>query len=191
MRTIPTDRLIALDAFRGMTIAAMILVNTPGSWDHVYPQLRHAKWVGSTFTDLIFPFFLFIAGVAMWFSYKKARSENHLVILKKALIRAALIFLVGIFISWFPFYTLSLDSLQFAGVLQRIAVSYVIASLICIHLSRQWVVAAAVMLLVGYWAIIMLSGGGEPISREVVFSDSIDVVSLRSCMSSASVPRLT
>ncbi|MDX1408238.1 MAG: DUF5009 domain-containing protein, partial [Saprospiraceae bacterium] len=70
MRTLPA-RLTSLDAFRGLTIASMILVNTPGSWSYVYPPLRHAEWSGCTPTDLVFPFFLFIVGVAMWYSFKK------------------------------------------------------------------------------------------------------------------------
>jgi predicted acyltransferase len=185
MRELPAGRLLALDAFRGMTIVAMILVNTPGSWDHVYPSLLHASWVGFTFTDLIFPLFLFIAGVAMWLSLGKAENQNRSDLMKRSLKRSVLIFLVGIFISWFPFYNLSLESLHFAGVLQRIAVSYLLASLICINLNRGWVAGAALILLFGYWALVNLIGGVDPYSRDVVFERGIDNVTLVSCMSSA------
>ena len=68
-------RLVSLDVFRGMTIAFMIIVNTPGTWSHVYAPLRHAPWHGCTPTDLVFPSFLFISGVAMWFSLRKYNFE--------------------------------------------------------------------------------------------------------------------
>ncbi len=70
-----TDRLVSLDIFRGLTVAFMIIVNTPGSWDYVYAPLRHAKWHGCTPTDLVFPFFLFIVGVSVWYSMKKYGNE--------------------------------------------------------------------------------------------------------------------
>ena len=63
------ERYLALDVLRGLTVAMMILVNTPGSWSHVYAPLRHAKWHGCTPTDLVFPFFLFVVGVSMFFSF--------------------------------------------------------------------------------------------------------------------------
>jgi predicted acyltransferase len=185
MNTIPAGRLMTLDAFRGMTIAAMILVNSPGSWDHVYPQLLHAEWVGCTFTDLIFPFFLFIAGVAMWFSFRNVVRDDRWTLLRKILRRAGLIFLVGLFISWFPFYDQTLEKLHWLGVLQRISVSYVIASLICISCGRKWVAAAAALLLLGYWGLIAISGGDEPFARDVVFDRGIDFVAFRSCLTSA------
>ncbi len=185
MNDFPTARLITLDAFRGLTIAAMILVNNPGNWDHVYPQLLHAEWVGWTFTDLIFPFFLFIAGVSMWFSFKNHSSEERWDLWRKILLRATLIFLVGLFISWFPFSDLSRDNLHFVGVLQRIAVSYVVASVICVSFGRKIIVAMATLSLVGYWMLIVQISTGEPLARDVFFSQGIDLVSFRSCFASA------
>lgn len=185
MSNIPANRLMTLDAFRGMTIAGMILVNNPGDWDHVYPQLLHSEWVGCTFTDLIFPFFLFIAGVAMWFSLEKAGREDRWLLWWKIVRRVSLIFLVGLFISWFPFYNQTLDNLHFIGVLQRIAVSYVIACAVCLSLARKWVAAVAAGLLLGYWGIVVLTGGDEPYSREAYFSQGMDFVAFRSCLSSA------
>ena len=70
-----TGRLVSLDIFRGLTIAFMIIVNTPGSWEYVYAPLRHAKWHGCTPTDLVFPFFLFIVGVSTFYSLKKYGNE--------------------------------------------------------------------------------------------------------------------
>ena len=185
MNDIPTGRLKTLDTFRGLAIAAMILVNDPGSWDHVYPQLLHAEWVGWTFTDLIFPCFLFIAGVAMWFSFKSHSGKNKWDLWRKTLSRATLIFLVGLFISWFPFYHLSLDNLHFMHVLQRIAVSYLIASIICLLFGRKMIAALATVMLLGYWLLIVQIGAGDPYSKDVVFSQSIDLISLRSCIASA------
>lgn len=188
MNSTPPGRLMTLDAFRGMTIAAMILVNDPGSWDHVYAQLLHAEWVGPTFTDLIFPFFLFIAGVAMWFSFKRrAPRDSPRVLWKKILLRASLIFLVGLFISWFPFFDIdqSMGHIRFTGVLQRIAVSYVIAAVICISVGRRAIVTLAVLLLLAYWALLTLDGGADPYSFETVYRHGIDFIAFRSSLSSA------
>ena len=90
-------RLISLDFFRGFTIAGMILVNNPGSWEYVYPALLHAKWNGWTLTDLIFPFFLFIVGISITLalSGKKKRQEPKKIIYKRVLRRTALLFCLG------------------------------------------------------------------------------------------------
>lgn len=97
-----TKRLAALDAFRGMTIALMILVNTPGTWNHVFPPLRHAAWDGWTPTDLVFPFFLFIVGVSMYFSFKRYQHRLTVRSAEKILKRTAAIFLVGLLLNAFP-----------------------------------------------------------------------------------------
>ena len=97
-----TKRLTALDAFRGATIALMILVNTPGTWEHVYAPLRHASWDGWTPTDLVFPFFLFIVGVSMFFSFKKFDHQLAARSFEKILKRTAAIFLVGLLLNAFP-----------------------------------------------------------------------------------------
>jgi len=180
-------RLTSLDAFRGMTIVAMILVNTPGSWDHVYPQLLHAEWVGPTFTDLIFPFFLFIAGVAMWFSFGRVGINDPTASAYKILRRVSLIFLVGLFISWFPFYDLNLDNLMFAGVLQRIAVSYLIASAVCLILSPAQISVCTLLLLLAHWGLTGWSGAENPYEREVVLARGIDYLTFTSSISSATL----
>ena len=85
-------RFVSLDVFRGMTIALMILVNTPGTWAHVYAPLRHAKWHGCTLTDLVFPFFLFIVGTAMRFSFRKYDFILSTALTRKILRRVFIIF---------------------------------------------------------------------------------------------------
>ena len=99
-----TKRLIALDVLRGLTIALMIMVNNPGSWSYVYPTLRHAKWHGCTPTDLVFPFFLFIVGVSMWYSFKKFGKGFSRAGLIKVAKRFAIIFLLGLFLNLFPYF---------------------------------------------------------------------------------------
>src|SRR5215471_9506140 len=104
------QRLISLDVFRGITIAAMILVNDPGSWSAVYPPLLHAEWNGWTPTDLVFPFFLFIMGVAMEFSFASRRTEYatsdspRKSIVVHVFYRAAIIFALGLFLHLLPFF---------------------------------------------------------------------------------------
>jgi predicted acyltransferase len=143
--------LASLDAFRGFTIAGMILVNTPGSWDHVYPQLRHAAWHGWTLTDLVFPFFLFIVGVAMTFSFgHRLEGGNRRRLHRKVPQRAIVIFALGLLLAAFPDFDLA--NLRVVGVLQRIALVYLVSSWIVLVTSRRaqgWIVVA---LLGGYWA---------------------------------------
>jgi len=147
-------RLLALDVFRGITIAAMLLVNNPGSWDHVYAPLDHAEWNGWTPTDTIFPFFLFIVGVAMTFSFagQLARGQSRGKVFGKAARRAGVLFLLGLLLAAFPYYTLDPAHLRIPGVLQRIAVCVLAASAVALFIPRRgqpWVAAA---LLLGYWA---------------------------------------
>ncbi len=150
-----SDRLDSLDAFRGLTIAAMILVNNPGSWAHVYPPLRHAEWHGCTPTDLIFPFFLFIVGVAMTFSLGRRLEEGERRrVVGKVVRRALIIFALGLLLSAFPEFRLS--ELRVAGVLQRIAVVYLVASLLVLRLSRRALAWTTAGLLAGYWAALEL-----------------------------------
>jgi predicted acyltransferase len=143
-----STRLASLDVFRGITMAAMVVVNNPGDWGHVYAPLLHAPWHGWTPTDLIFPFFLYIVGVAITLSN---RSTSALSILKRALV----IFAVGLFLSGFPGFDLS--TWRIPGVLQRIALCYAAAALIYTQSKRPAVLTAvAVVLLFGYWALMML-----------------------------------
>ena len=148
-------RLVSLDAFRGATIAAMILVNNPGSWSAVYWPLDHARWHGWTPTDLIFPFFLFVVGMALNFSRRST--------LREALRRAAILFGLGLFMAAYPFFDLT--TVRIPGVLQRIAVCYLAAWLVrrATGVTGQAVVAAA--LLAGYWWLmtrVPVPGGIAP-----------------------------
>jgi predicted acyltransferase len=150
----PTDRLLSLDVFRGITIAAMILVNNPGNWDYVFSQLRHASWHGWTFTDLIFPFFLFIVGVAIVFAFSK-RIENRISPKKlyiKIIRRTLIIFALGLFLNAFPYFDLS--ALRIPGVLQRIAVCYMLASFIYLHGTWKGHSVWAVFFLLVYWGMM-------------------------------------
>ncbi|MGH7459768.1 MAG: heparan-alpha-glucosaminide N-acetyltransferase domain-containing protein, partial [Longimicrobiales bacterium] len=126
----PGDRLLSLDVFRGITIASMLLVNNPGTWGAIYAPLKHAPWHGWTPTDLIFPFFLFIVGVSMTFSFGRMleKGATRKELFWKSAKRAALIFGVGLLMHGFPRYINNLPTLRIPGVLQRIALAYLIAT---------------------------------------------------------------
>ncbi len=152
-------RLIALDVLRGLTIALMIMVNNPGSWSYVYPPLRHAKWHGCTPTDLVFPFFLFIVGVSMWFSFKKYGEGLTKSGLLKVLKRFLVIFLLGLFLNAFPKF--NFEHLRFFGVLQRIAIAYAIGAILCMQFNYKQLFAVLGIILVGYWALLYFGGSGD------------------------------
>ena len=130
-------RLISLDAFRGFTIASMVMVNNPGDWGHIYSQLAHAEWNGWTFTDWVFPFFLFICGVSMTFSLGR-RAEAG--VDKRALLlqlfkRAVIIFLIGLMLNLIPNF--NFETLRIPGVLQRIALCTMLAAPIVVYCNWQ------------------------------------------------------
>ena len=168
-------RLMALDVLRGLTIVLMIIVNNPGSWSHVYAPLLHAKWHGWTPTDLVFPFFLFMVGTAMWYSFKKYNHKLDKGISKKILRRTVLIFLVGLFLNAFPFYTVELESFRIMGVLQRIAIAYGVASFLVLLLHFRGTAIASAGILLGYWAILLLFGGQDPLSLEENTVRKVDI----------------
>lgn len=151
---VPT-RLVSLDAFRGFTIAAMLLVNNPGDWSHLYRQLGHAEWHGWTFTDWVFPFFLFICGVSMTLSLsRKSTAEEAKVGLMLSLWkRAAIIFAIGLALNFIPNF--NFETLRIPGVLQRIALCTFFAAPIVIFFSwrEQWVWIAS---LLGLYTVLML-----------------------------------
>ena len=173
------DRLISLDAFRGVTIALMILVNNPGTWAHVYAPLRHAKWHGCTLTDLVFPFFLFIIGVSMRFSFEKYEFCKWGPLFKKVVFRTMTIFTIGLLLSAFPFVRQDWDWTHFRimGVLQRIALAYIVASFIVVRADVKGIVKISMGLLFGYWILLMGYGwysGLDPYELKTNFPLIID-----------------
>ncbi len=149
-------RMLSLDVFRGITIAGMVLVNNPGTWSAIYSPLKHAEWHGWTPTDFIFPFFLFIVGVAITLALARRTetSDSRRNLYLKILRRATVIFLLGLFLAGFPFFDLS--TIRIPGVLQRIAVCYLVASLVFIHTNWKTQAVVAVALLFIYWALMTL-----------------------------------
>jgi len=149
------ERLLSVDAFRGMTIAAMVLVNNPGSWSHVYAPLRHAAWHGWTPTDLVFPFFLFIVGISISLSLSRRTAEGATAaaLRRKILTRSALLLLVGWFLHLFPRFRFA--TMRIPGVLPRIAVCFLVGAVLFLSL-RKGIVRTSVgaALLVGYWAAL-------------------------------------
>jgi predicted acyltransferase len=164
--TTRSSRFLSLDVFRGMTVAGMILVNTPGSWSFVYSPLRHAPWNGCTPTDLVFPFFLFAVGNALSFSISKYQALGSAEVVQKILTRTALIFAIGLFLNWFPFIRWqdgtfvfkSFENLRIFGVLPRIALAYMGGALIIHFLKPVKAFAVALALLIGYWMILLAFG---------------------------------
>ena len=147
-------RVTSLDVFRGITIAAMILVNNPGDGHHVYWPLDHAQWNGCTPTDLVFPFFLFIVGVSMMLSFDSRREKgaNRDELMRHALKRSAIIFLLGIFLYAYPRF--DIPTTRILGVLQRIALVYVVTSALVLYASRMVRAATLVLILLGYWLLM-------------------------------------
>jgi len=154
----PTGRLVSLDVFRGITIAGMVLVNNPGTWSSIYWPLQHAEWHGWTPTDLVFPFFLFIVGVSITLAFgrrveegtgeKESRRDLYLKVIK----RSAIIFGLGLFLNGFPYF--QLGTIRIAGVLQRIAICYLIASLIFLTTKIRTQFLIAVSLLIVYCIVM-------------------------------------
>ena len=155
-------RLISLDVFRGITIAGMVLVNNPGTWGAIYSPLKHAEWHGWTPTDFIFPFFLFIVGIAIPLALGRRVEQGGITkdVYFKIIYRSLVIFLLGIFLASFPFYDFAKGAwfdwsqLRIPGVLQRIAVCFLITSLIFLHTNWKQQGIIAVILLFLYWLLM-------------------------------------
>jgi predicted acyltransferase len=151
---LPGQRLASLDAFRGITIAGMILVNNPGSWEYVYPPLRHAQWHGWTPTDLVFPFFVFIVGasIALALSRRIAKGSRTSELYVKILKRSAIIFALGLLLRLIPRFDFT--TMRIPGVLQRIALCYLFAALLYLHSGPKGRIAWAFGALMVYWLIM-------------------------------------
>jgi len=176
-------RLISLDVFRGLTIAMMIIANMAGVVPDVYPFLSHAPWNGCTPTDLVFPFFLFIVGVAMSFSLSKYSLESKLdnLVYFNLCRRAVILFTLGLLLNGFwnqGVGSFDLQSLRVMGVLQRIGLAYLFASLIVLKLPEKTQWALAGILLIFYWLTMMYipvpDYGAGMLTREGNFGAFID-----------------
>lgn len=147
-------RLASLDAFRGLAVAGMILVNNPGSWSHVYGPLRHAAWHGATPTDLVFPFFLFAVGVSLSFSFaaRTARGDSRRDLWTHVARRALIIYGLGLFLAAYPGFDLT--TVRLVGVLARIAIVYLLVGTLVLFVARRAVFAVMAALLLVYWALM-------------------------------------
>ena len=174
------QRFYSLDVFRGATVCLMILVNNPGSWAHIYAPLEHAPWHGLTPTDLVFPFFLFAVGNALSFVMPRLEQAGPATFWKKVIKRTALIFLIGLFLNWWPFikaddYTFKVfEKVRIMGVLQRIALAYFFAAITIYIFKGARTFYAAMVMLLAYWAICLLGNPADPYSLNGWFGTDID-----------------
>lgn len=186
---VANQRYYSLDVFRGATVALMILVNNPGTWAYMFAPLKHAAWHGCTPTDLVFPFFLFAVGNAMAFVMPKLQDAGQAVFWRKVLKRTILIFVIGLFLNWWPFVHWVGDELRFRawvdpdnaahgvrifGVLQRIAVSYFFAAVLVYFFKPKSVIYISFIVLLVYWGLCAFLGQGDPYSLEGWFGTAID-----------------
>ena len=184
------ERLLALDVFRGLTIAGMLLVNNPGSWGAIYPPLEHADWNGWTPTDVIFPFFLFIVGITTYLSMASRREHGagDGAMIRQIIRRGAIIYLLGFLMALFPFYQWGtvhgmpnpsvldriiyrLEHVRIMGVLARIAVVYVISALICLKTTMKQQVIIVAVILYGYWfamTLLPVPGSGGLLGKDLI-----------------------
>ena len=160
------DRVESVDVFRGLTIAVMILVNTPGDWGAVYAPLLHAEWHGYTPTDLVFPFFLYIVGISIAFVYsvKKISPTAYLKIVTRSLKLLGLGLFLNLFLPYFPFIK-ELSTVRLPGILQRIGVVFFFTAILSMHCAWKQLLGIAITILVGYWVLldfIALPDGTSP-----------------------------
>lgn len=146
------QRIESVDILRGFTIVAMIMVNNPGTWSHVYAPLLHAEWHGLTPTDLIFPFFLFIVGISIYFAYKNKTGSSSTY--KKIIIRSFKLLGLGLFLNlflpYFPFIE-SFETLRIPGVLQRIGVVFLVSAVVYLNCNWKTIAGIGLTILIGYW----------------------------------------
>ncbi len=185
------SRNYALDVFRGATVAFMILVNNPGTWEHTYSPLQHAQWHGLTPTDLVFPFFLFAVGNAMAYVMPRLEAGGPALFWRKVLKRTLLIFGIGLFLNAFPFMQLTDGAYQLKGwtwtkasgepggvrimgVLQRIALCYFFGSVVVFYLKTRGAFLCGLIILLLYWGLCVAGHPADPYSLEGWFGTGID-----------------
>jgi predicted acyltransferase len=176
-KTTLSPRLMCLDVYRGLMVAGMIVVDNPGSDEHAYWPIMHAKWNGWTLADFIFPSFLFLVGISMVYSFsaRLERGETRQQIFRHAIKRSLILIAIGLLVNASPIIGLDLHTWRFEGVTQRIGICYFFASILELWASRrgQWIALAAC--LVGYWALLRfvpVPGTGRP-GREIPFMDQM------------------
>ncbi|OAQ39328.1 N-acetylglucosamine transporter [Pedobacter psychrophilus] len=149
-------RLLSLDVFRGITVAAMILVNNPGDWSHIYAPLEHSDWNGCTPTDLIFPFFLFIVGVSIVYALDNKLSDlkNHNTFILSISKRAAILFGLGLLMFLQPYFDFA--HFRIPGVLQRIAIVYFVCALLFLKVKQEKLFTIFIIILIAYWLMMIL-----------------------------------
>lgn len=180
MKTNASQRLLALDVLRGVTIAGMILVNNPGSWSYIYAPLRHAQWNGLTPTDLVFPFFMFIMGISTYISLRKYNFEFSTSAALKILRRTILIYLIGLGLAWFSMFCSTLNSLsgeeisfldrlwqsswtfdhlRLLGVMPRLAICYGATAIIALTVKHKYIPCIIATTLIGYFFLLLFGNG--------------------------------
>jgi len=183
------QRYYSLDVFRGATVALMIMVNNPGTWSHIFAPFGHAAWHGCTPTDLVFPFFMFAVGNAMAFVMPRLQEAGAAIFWQKVIKRTVLIFLIGLFIMWWPFVQWQGEELAFRhwvnpddptrgirilGVLQRIAIAYFFASVLAFYFKPKTIIWISAGILLSYWGLCAFLGGEDPYSLAGWFGTDID-----------------
>jgi predicted acyltransferase len=157
-------RWASVDALRGITVAAMLLVNNPGDWGHVYAPLEHAQWHGLTPTDLIFPMFLFIVGVSIALAILPCveRGDSRQMLSRQVLVRALRIIGLGLLLHLLALWAFDLPHYRVMGVLQRIGLCFAIAGVLACWTTARWQWTALVLLLLGYAALLASGGSYAP-----------------------------
>ncbi|MDO6436494.1 heparan-alpha-glucosaminide N-acetyltransferase domain-containing protein [Cyclobacterium sp. 1_MG-2023] len=181
----PSTRYQSLDVLRGLTLALMVIVNTPGDGSTSFGPLTHADWHGLTLTDLVFPSFLFVVGNAMSFSLGKFKQKGSNAYFSKVLKRTVLIFIIGLLLTAFPFFRINdsgmipydFMSIRILGVLQRIALCYGLAATLIYFLSPKKILITSGLVLLSYWLVMFLFGipGMDPLSLEGNASGRLDL----------------
>ncbi len=156
--TVSVGRYPSLDVLRGLTVALMIVVNTPGSWSHVYAPLLHAPWHGFTLTDWVFPSFLFVVGNALAFTLPRYEGMGERAVLAKVGKRSAIIIGLGLLLCLLPRLGGTLSEVRLPGVLQRIGLCFGIAALVLHYLGKRGALIFSVIALLGHWLVMVLFG---------------------------------